>query len=421
MRLFEWFYAIPHLNVDWGASEWAAVLGAPFNRPSSKRRKVERLEEAVKHLTGAAGALAFESGRAALYWILQRALCLEGAGGRRDVVLPALLCRSVLDAVRSADLNPVLCDVNENLALDRERFQAVWEPEKTLAVVVPHIYGWPSPVGKVHALVRSEGVVVIDDAAASLGGRQNGRPLGLHGDAGLYSFNQGKAAVAGWGGMLVLPGEGRFCEILENPPPLQPACPRRARAMFRHFLWLDCFHRFSGPLGKIMGSARARLGLPMKRSILSMDIMPHAMAGLQAGVGLAQLNRLEDLTRARRNNMEVLRGELAGIPELRILPLPAEATPTRFAVETLEHKVVRDLGGLKQENPLAVHLRSKGIEVRYAYLPLHRYGDVDYPDSEHLAMSDRLSERLLLLPFLPPLDRGALARIGRAMRSFFGR
>jgi dTDP-4-amino-4,6-dideoxygalactose transaminase len=418
---FEWFYSVPHLNVDWGAPELKAVLAAPFMPGSLGTQKTLRLEQEVRRLTGAREALAFETGRAALRWILEAARTRPDARGRCGVILPSLICRAVLEAVRAAGLTPVLCDVTENLTMNAACVKPVLDPDNTLAVVVPHIYGWPSPVQEVRSLTAPHTIPVIDDAAAALGGRHTGIPLGLQGDAGLFSFNQGKAAVAGWGGVLVLPEGGLFREVSTNPSPLLPASPAKAAAMFRHFLWLDFFHRFTGPVGKIMSSLRARLKLPVRRSILSLAIEFRTMAPLQAGVALAQLTRLKRITEGRRKNAESLREELARIPGLRVLPLPKEATPTRFAVETLEHRVVRDEGGLKEENPLAVHLRKKGIETRYVYFPLHAYQDVFCPDPSSLQGSKRLAERLLLLPFLPPLDRGGMARIGRAVREFFGR
>jgi dTDP-4-amino-4,6-dideoxygalactose transaminase len=145
------------------------------------------------------------------------------------------------------------------------------------------------------------------------------------------------------------------------------------------------------------------------------------MAGLQAAVALVQVERLDELSQQRRQNMTLLKEELEDLPEVRVLPVPEGVTPTRFALETMDLEVKRDETGIREENPLAEHLRAGGIEARYPYAALHTHKDAGELDTSMLKMSHRLSKRLLLLPFLPPLGPGEMARIGRAVRSFFGR
>lgn len=421
MGFREWFYSVPLVNVDWGAREWGAILRSLVTLGWRNSGDVRRLEESVRRLTGAHRAVAFENGRSALRWILEAAQSLPGARGRRQVILPSLLCRAVQEGVRAAGLDPVLCDVGEDLTMDADSADRVFEVENTLAIIVPHIYGWPTPMEPFRRLARANKAVVIDDAAASLGGRQNGVALGMHGDAGLYSFAQGKAATAGGGGVLVLPGEGPFGKEFESRNPPLPASLRKAGAAFRRFIWYDLLHRFSGPLALSAGIARVKLGFKGKGGSKHGDILCRRMAGLPAAAARAQLERLEEMAEGRRRNMLHLREELEDTSELRILPVPAESAPTRFAVETKDLRVVREHAGIREENPLAIHLRKSGIEARYAYLPLHAYPDFAAEDPSRLPVSQRMGERLLLLPFFPPLGPGEMARIGRAVRSFFGR
>ncbi|MFH2000844.1 MAG: DegT/DnrJ/EryC1/StrS family aminotransferase [Planctomycetota bacterium] len=420
MAFHEWFYSLPLLNVDWGCGELGAALEAVLTLKSRSTKPVQRLEYEVRRLTGAVEAIGFERGRSALKWILEYAATRPEANGRSQVIIPALLCHAVPEAIRSARLEVVLCDITENLHMDPKSAEAVFDLDKTLAVIVPHIYGIPTPLQSFMALAAQSQAIVIDDAAASLGARLNQIPLGLHGHAGLYSFSQGKAATAGGGGMIVLPEGSPLAGSLHNRPAIFPASQAQARRRFRRFLWNDVMHRFSDPLETLMDIAAAHLRIPKRRGD-AQPIENQRMAGLQAHVALAQLRRLDSLLGRRLDNIRLLRDELQQIPGLRLIDFPDEAVPTRFIVETLEHAVERESAGIRVENPLVTHLRGMGIEARYAYLPLHKYSGEHSAGLPDPGMADRLGRHLVLLPFLPPLGRGDMARIGKAVRSFFGR
>lgn len=420
LAIQEWFYSLPLLNVDWGARELGASIRGMLTPTGSSTLPVTRLEEEVRQRTGAKEAIAFERGRNALKWIFEYAAARKADPKCNQVIVPALLCHAVPEAIRAAGLECALCDVNENLQMDPDSAASVFDEDRTLAIVVPHIYGIPTPVDPFMKLAEKNGAMVIDDAAASLGGRLNGKPLGLHGHAGIYSFSQGKTATAGGGGMLVLPEGSPFAGTLADRPPLHPALLSVARKRFRRFLWFDCLHRYSDPLETIMDIGKAHLRIP-KSSWTPPPMENRRMAGLQAHLALTQIERLDDLLDRRLENMRILRKELEGIPELRLFDLPDQAVPTRFIVDTLEHGVERESAGIKTENSLVTHLRGQGIEARYAYLPLHRYPRETHGGLSLPKMSDRLAKQLVLLPFLPPLARGDMARIGKTVRLFFGR
>lgn len=420
MAYLEWFYSLPLRTVDFGPRELGAAVATLLTGRVKSTEPVRRLEAAIQRLIGAREAIAFENGRTALRWILELTKAVVANPERNQVLMPALLCKSVLNAALAAGLNPVLCDVTDDLAMDPSSAEEIYDPDKTLAVIVPHLYGIPSPVHAVRAFTEPAGTVLIDDAAAAMGSVVSDVPLGLQGDAGLFSFAQGKAASAGGGGMLVLPESSPFLDTLADRAVLLPAIPARARSTFLRFFWFDVLHRISDPLETAWKFVKIYLksGGPHSESNTKEY---RRMAGLQANVALVQTERLKSMRRRRFENFEILRKDLDDLAALRIIDQPAQGTHTRFLVETLEQKVVRDKSGIRQENPLVTHLRKSGIEARYVYLPLHRYkGGGDLP-ATGLDRSERLSDRLVHLPFLPPLGRGELARVSKAVRSFFGK
>ncbi|MBK8979317.1 MAG: DegT/DnrJ/EryC1/StrS family aminotransferase [Planctomycetes bacterium] len=417
MSLLHWYYPRPANQVDWGLAECAASVRRIAGGGDAL---VERAVAMLRERCGAREVLGFERGRSALRFLLEWARALPGARGRRRVLVPALLCKAVPDAVLAAGLEPVLCDVTADLTMDVASARAALDPAATLALVVPHVYGWPSPVAAFEALAAPHDIVAIDDAAAALGGLgTDGRALGTGGDAGLFSFSQGKPAVAGGGGVCVLPPGGAFAAADALRPAIAPASRRSAARGFRRFLWQDLLHRFSGPLGRAWAIGAARLGRSGGGGAAA-GVELRGMAGLYGGPLLAQLRRLELLAARRRRTAELLAAELAGIDGLRVVPWPAHATPTRFVVECRDLAVRRDAQGIRAENPLAAHLRRHGTEARYAYPPLHRYRGFEGFAATDLSTTERLADRALLLPLFGAPSPRAIARIGRAVRSFFG-
>jgi dTDP-4-amino-4,6-dideoxygalactose transaminase len=162
--------------------------------------RVEQLERAVACLleptgSGIMAGVAVSSGTAALYAAL-RAL---GIGAGDEVLLPAFVCASVLQAVRTAGAVPrfVDCDpttFNIDSADARKKLG-----EKTAAVIVAHLFGLPADVEELSGL----GPPVIEDCAQTLGAEYRGRRVGARGEISICSFYATKLLAAGEGGMVL--------------------------------------------------------------------------------------------------------------------------------------------------------------------------------------------------------------------------
>lgn len=127
--------------------------------------------------------------------------------GRKEVIVPAYTCPSVVSAVLKAGLTPVLCDNNvDDFGFLCEELEEKLN-KKTLAVIVVHLYGMPVKLDKIQALCRSNDTWLVEDAAQAFGGSFPGNPdvkLGLAGDAGFFSFGRGKPISILHGGLLTV-------------------------------------------------------------------------------------------------------------------------------------------------------------------------------------------------------------------------
>ncbi|WP_266158667.1 DegT/DnrJ/EryC1/StrS family aminotransferase [Dyella silvatica] len=122
---------------------------------------------------------------------------------RREVVVPAWTCPLVALAIHRAGLKPRLCDLAPNhYDMDATQLAAVCS-NKTLAIVPTHLAGRVADVATANTIAHNVGAYVIEDAAQAVGAQQDGRSVGLLGDAGFFSLAVGKGLTLYEGGLLL--------------------------------------------------------------------------------------------------------------------------------------------------------------------------------------------------------------------------
>lgn len=145
------------------------------------------------------------SGRAALWLILKSLATLNP--GRDNVIVPAYTCPAVVSAVLGAGLRPVLVDINlEDFGFLRQRLEQSIN-DRTLAVVVVHLFGFPANLNAVFQSCKPYKVYVVEDAAQGFGnssGSSAGTDLGFQADAGFFSFGRGKPLSVLNGGLAII-------------------------------------------------------------------------------------------------------------------------------------------------------------------------------------------------------------------------
>lgn len=157
----------------------------------------ESLRHQVAQTCGRKYAFLTSSGTAAIYLLL-RALQIEG-----EVTIPAIVCPTVYYAVRAAAALPILADVSlRDFNIDPQSVSRLLSP-KTQAIISVNLFGYPAMTKEISELIGSTNVLLIEDAAQSIGGARFGRPLGSWGDVGIVSFRGSKIIKAGGGGAIL--------------------------------------------------------------------------------------------------------------------------------------------------------------------------------------------------------------------------
>lgn len=123
------------------------------------------------------------------------------AGG--EVIVPPYTMSATIAAVRMAGLEPRFADIDPALfTLTAETIEPVLS-DRTVAILVVHLFGQMAPMAPIRALADRHGLKVLEDAAQAPGATQDGVWPG-HGTAGaVYSFNQHKTITCGEGGLFV--------------------------------------------------------------------------------------------------------------------------------------------------------------------------------------------------------------------------
>lgn len=278
-------------------------------------------------------ALAVTSGTAAL----QCAINALGIGPGDEVILPAWTWHSCYSAIVLAGALPVFAEIDASFNIDPDDIEHRITPQ-TKAIIAVHLQGNACDLDRVLAISKKHGLRIIEDCAQSVGASYKGRPLGSHGDIGIYSLQLNKTITAGEGGAVVT-----------SDPTLFERASR--------------FHD--------LGAFRA----PHEQWVGEHRVDPFAGANFRmnefsAGVLLAQLRKLDRIvTDVRTNARRVYEGiqSLPGI-ELRKRPDPDGELGTGIYIG-FKNKELRDafIAGMKRENV------SAGPPAGSALLPVEPY------------------------------------------------
>lgn len=242
---------------------------------SSEGPFVKEFEQKMSATVGRKYGIAVSNGTAALEVACQAL----GIGEGDEVIMPTFTIISCAMAVTKLGAVPVLVDSDIhdwNMKIDEIEEKIT---SKTKAIMIVHIYGLPVQVDKVLELARKYNLKVIEDAAEMHGQTYYGKPCGSFGDISTFSFYPNKHITTGEGGMVVTDDE----ELAERCRSLRNLCFRKD-IRYVHDEISDNY-RFTN---------------------------------LQAAVGLAQLERLEEFVEKKRDMGRYYTEKLQGVKGLQL-------------------------------------------------------------------------------------------------------
>ena len=350
-------YLIECLDSGWISSE------GPF---------VERFEREFAARVGRKHGIAVTNGTAAL----DAAVAALGIREGDEVIMPAFTIISCASAVVRAGGKPILVDSDARTwNMDVRQVEEKITP-RTRAIMVVHIYGLPTDMAPLLAIAERHGLRIIEDAAEMHGQTYGGRPCGSFGDASVFSFYPNKHVTTGEGGMIVTDDAA----IAERCRALRNLCFQPAR-------------RF----------VHEELGWNLR------------MTNLQAALGVAQLERLDEFVQ-RKRHMGRRYAELLG--DVRGLQLSPARAPYAESVYWVYGVVLDDAAGCDAA-AMMQRLGARGIGTRPFFWPMHEqpvFRRRGWYAGEHYPVAERLARRGFYLPSGLALTDEQIGRAAAALR-----
>jgi perosamine synthetase len=320
------------LNTGWISSE------GPF---------VSQFEEAFSRRVGRKHGVACSNGTAAL----DLAVAALRLGPGDEVILPTFTIISCAAAIVRAGATPVVVDADpDTWTMVPEQVAAAITPS-TAAIMVVHIYGLPVDMDPILELAERHQLAVIEDAAELIGGTYKGRPCGSFGHISTFSFYPNKHITTGEGGMVVTD---------------DPALAERCRSL-RNL----CFQ-------------------PKQRFIHEELGWNYRMTNLQAALGLAQLERLDDTVIKKGRIGRAYKYKLKGCD---LISMQAPSTVWSVNIYWVFGIVVNGMQDINARD-LASRLATSGIGTRPFFYPIHKqpiftgcgtFNGLSLPIAEHLS------------------------------------
>jgi dTDP-4-amino-4,6-dideoxygalactose transaminase len=351
----------------------------PFNRPFLTGRELTYIAEAHAngHLAGngpfsqrCAGWLEERLGsRRALLThsctaALEMAAILSGVGPGDEIVLPSFTFVSTANAFVLRGATPVFVDIRpDTLNLDERLLDAAITP-RTRAIVPVHYAGVGCDMAAIDDIARRNDLLVIEDAAQGLLASHEGRPLGTFGQMAALSFHETKNIISGEGGALLL-NDPRFVERAEIIWEKGTNRSQFFRGAVDKYTWID------------LGSS-------------------YLPGEITAAFLWAQMEMADAITERR---VAIWRRYHAAFAELEVEGLVRRpVTPDDAGANG--HCYFLLLPDLEARTAVIDHLRARGIQAVFHYVPLHSapFGRVAGRVSGTMAVTDDVSNRLVRLP-----------------------
>lgn len=314
----------PLAFADWSRSEYAAMAGSLLRGRVHQGPNPALLKQRLGQMYAPSEVHLMNYGHHAIEIALN--VFKRQRPERVEVVVPAYICPSVIQAVTACGLQVRSVDVQSDLNMSPADVQAALSA-RTLAVIAPHMYGCPARICEIEALCDAANVFLVDDAAQVVGVKQDGRLLGTFGDVGVISFAQSKTIVTG------IRGSGGV--LLVNRPALagqlREACSALPQASGRlgpwaDFLWNHVGHVYTGHSGYYFGRVLKALGWTPSGPASVTQI-----SNLEAGIALAQLARLEALLAEKVRIADLYQHVLQAYPRLQF----PQFAPGRFLARVM--------------------------------------------------------------------------------------
>ena len=334
---------------------------------SSKGKFIKRFEDSVKNYLSIDYASCVSNGTVALHLAL---LSLEiGIGD--EVIVPSFTYIASVNSITYTGAKAVFADsLEDTWQIDPVDIESKIT-QKTKAIMVVHLYGHPCEMDEILKITEKYKLYLIEDAAEALGAKYKSKYIGTIGDISTFSFFGNKTITTGEGGMVVTKNQDFYNKI----------------------------EHFKGQ------------GLVSNKEYWH-DVVGYnyRMTNIQAAIGTAQIERIENILIKKR--------KIAKLYDKLLYHLPINLHNEKKNVVhsywmytfLVKDELIRD--GLRQ------YLNQNGIETRPTFYPVHTM-PMYFQKNQKLNVAENISKRGINLPSYPDLSIDEIEFICEKIKSFF--
>lgn len=354
-------------------TNWIAPLGA----------NVDGFEKELSEYVGSKTGAALASGTAAIH------MALKAVGVKKG---DKVFCSSLTFA---ASCNPIIYEGGIPVFIDSEPESHNMSPvalekafkdyeekgEMPKAVIVVNLYGQSADMDKIMEICKKYNVLIIEDAAESLGATYKGKHSGTFGEYGIYSFNGNKIITTSGGGMLVSNNEEGIAKVR--------FWSTQARDKARHYEHTELGYNYR-------------------------------MSNIVAGIGRGQLRVLEDRIAKKKEIFETYKEAFKNIEDIEMMPVCEYGEPNYWltTITLNENSKVKPLD-------IILALEKENIESRPIWKPMHiqpyykEYDFYSHNDEEEISVSEDIFNRGVCLPSDTKMTKEEQERVIKIIKALF--
>ena len=308
-----------------------------------------------------------------------------GYGPGDEIIVPAQTHIATAHAVELTGAKPVFVDSEINTGnINIEAIESAIN-SKTKAIAIVHYLGVPVDMPKVVQIAKKHNLFLLEDCALAPGAKIDNTHVGLHGDAGVFSFYPVKHFTTAEGGMIILKDE----------------------SLSKKLKLLKAFG-----VNRTHGERK----IPGVYDTIALGFN-YRMSEIHAAIGVVQLDKLPDFLKIRKNNFQALESYLKNITDLSILPQPSDGH-----LESCYYclGVLLDENIVSKRSEIINLLSEEGIGSSVYYpqpVPRMKYYKDKYGYNKNLyPIASYISDGIIAFPVGPHLDVNDMETIAKEVK-----
>lgn len=334
---------------------------------SSKGKYIEQFEDSFKTYIGVSYASAVSNGTVALHL----ALLALGIGKDDEVIVPTLTYIASVNSISYVGAIPVFVDsLNTSWQIDpndvRKKITS-----RSKAIIVVHLYGHPCEMDEILKIAKEHNLFVVEDCAEAIGSRYNNKLVGNFGDISTFSFFGNKTITTGEGGMVITNNKTLHERVVH--------LKGQGLAKYREY-WHD-----------VVG-------------------YNYRMTNICAAIGLAQLERIDEIIYQKRKIAQSYSEQLNNLP--LIFHQEDKKCFHSYWMNTIL------VNNIDDRDKLRSFLAEKNVETRPIFYPIHTMPmySLEY---NNFPIAEDIGWRGINLPSFPDLTIKEIEYICQLIKAYF--